>query len=273
MRNTLTASALVLALALGPAAAACPDDFSGPALDPAWTFVDADGTAGGAYALNGGKLELVGRGRDAFNAVNEFVGVVRSDISGDFDVSVKLESQVKTHDWAQAGILAAHDLANLSQGGYVVLDVSPSNGYTLFYDAATPVGTLDKLQAAGVPVAYPSWIRLAKSGAKFTAWYRKQADAPWTPIGNPVTPLGTPAPSRVALVSLSHDQAQDGKAVFDDFACLHLPSAALRPSAARNRAVSPGPPAGGFGLTGRFLAGRARAAGAGAVGAGFFLRP
>ena len=154
---------------------------------------------------------------------------MRSDIAGDFDVSVKLESQVRTHDWAQAGILAAHDLANLSQGGYVVLDISPSNGYTLFSDAATPVGTLDKLQAAGVPVAYPSWIRLAKAGAKFTAWYRKQANDPWTQIGEPVTPLGTLAPSRIALFSLSHDQTKDGKAVFDDFACLHLPTLAMGP--------------------------------------------
>lgn len=267
MRNLLAAPALLLALAFRPAPAACPDDFAGPALDPAWTFVDADGTAGGAYALNGGKLELVGRGRDAFNAVNEFVGIVRSDIAGDFDVSVKLESQVRTHDWAQAGILAAHDLASLSQGGYVVLDVSPSNGYTLFYDAAAPVGTLDKLQAAGVPVAYPSWIRLAKAGAKFTAWYRKQESQPWTQIGEPVTPLGTLAPSRVALVSLSHDQTKDGKAVFDDFACLHLPTAAQGPRATRNRAVSPWLSPGWFSLTGRLRADRE------AVGPGFFLRP
>lgn len=259
---------MLLAIAFRPASAACPDDFAGPALATPWTFVDADGVAGGAYALNAGKLELVGRGRDAYGTVNEYVGVVRSDITGDFDVSVKLESQVRTHDWAQAGILAAHDPANLAQGGYVVLDISPVNGYTLFYDSATPMGSLDKLQAAGVPVAYPSWIRLAKSGARFTAWYRKQADAPWTQIGEPVTPLGTLAPSRVALMSLSHDQTKDGKAVFDDFTCLHLPTAAIMPAATRNRAVSPAPSPESFGLTGR-----RSFAGDGPAVPGIFLRP
>jgi hypothetical protein len=264
---------LALPLAIRTASAACPDDFAGPALATPWSFVDADGTAGGAYALSGGKLELTGRGRDAYGTVNEFVGIVRSDITGDFDVSVKLESQVRTHDWAQAGILAAHDPANLSQGGYVVLDVSPANGYTLFYDAAAPAGSLDKLQAAGVAAAYPSWLRLAKAGAKFTGWYRKQATDPWIPIGEPVTPQGTPAPSRIALFSLSHDQGKDGKAVFDDFACLHLPTAsgARGMRDARNRAVSP-VIYGSFGLTGRRVPAGYGGPGQGRA-PGFFLRP
>lgn len=214
------------ALLCAPARAACPDDFSASALGSPWRFVDADGSAGGAYALVNGKLELTGRGRDAYGTVNEFVGVARNDITGDFDVSVKLESQTATHDWAQAGILAASDLGDLKKGGYVVLDATPANGFNLFYDSAEPAGTLDKLSQAK-PSGYPAWLRLAKSGSRFSAWYRKRVEDAWTPIASNVTPVGAAAPSQLALVSLSHDINADGKAVFDDFACLHAPTAIL----------------------------------------------
>lgn len=219
-----------------PAVGACPDDFSGPGLAPAWTFLDADGVVGGTAAIVGGRLELTGRGRDAFNAVNEFVGIARSDISGDFDVSVKLESQSNTHPWAQAGILAATDPTDLTQGGYVVLDATPSNGYLLFYDAAQPIGTLDKYVKSESPSGYPVWLRLAKSGNKFSAWYKQAAGAPWIVLAKDIVPLGDPAPSRLGLMSLSHNAAMDGKAVFEDFACLHAPTA-IRLSESSRRAL------------------------------------
>lgn len=214
------------ALLCAPARAACPDDFSASALGSPWRFVDADGSSGGAYAIVNGRLELTGRGRDVYGTVNEFVGLARNDIAGDFDVSVKLESQTATHAWAQAGILAATDLGDLRKGGYVVLDATPSNGFNLFYDSAEPAGSLDKLTQAK-PSGYPVWLRLAKAGNRFSAWYRRRAEDAWTPIASDVTPVGAAAPSQLALVSLSHDVNADGKAVFDDFACLHAPTALL----------------------------------------------
>lgn len=255
------------ALLNAPGWADCPDDFSGASLAPQWRFVDLDGSAAsGGYALAGGKLELTGRGRDAYGAVNEFVGVARTDIAGDFDVSVKLESQSNTHAWAQAGILAATDLGDLSKGGYVVLDATPANGVNLFYDAAAPAGTLDRfsqVKPAGNPPAYPVWLRLAKSGSRFSAWFRlREADA-WTPIASNVAPVGAAAPSQLALVSLSHDAAVDGKAVFDDFACLHVP-ARIRTDAARFRAGS---------AVARALPGARDAAGRDRPGAVLFRRP
>lgn len=225
----LAARSALLALAMGALAApkagwaACSDDFSGPALAPAWSFMDADGVQGGSYTLADGRLSLIGRGRDAFNSVNEFVGIRRMDITGDFDVSVKLEEQANTHEWAQAGIMAAADLSDLKKGGYVVLDASPANGYNLFYDAAQPAGTLDKFEKAAASSGYPVWLRLARTGNKFSAWYRKAADAAWVSIATDIAPVGTTGPSQLALMSLSHNQSRDGKAVFDDFTCLHAP--------------------------------------------------
>lgn len=196
----------------------CGDDFNGNSLSPAWTFLDKDGEPGGSASVSGGKLALTGKGSDVYGDVNEFVGVALAPEAGNFDVSVKIESQDNTFEWAQAGILAANDVNDLSKGGYVVVDVTPGNNYNAFYDSAGTVGTLDSHINAGVS-GYPVWIRLARTGKKFSAWYKNEADAPWKVIAEDFTTQGTGRRSQLALVSLSHNDAVANKTVFDDFTC------------------------------------------------------
>jgi len=230
----LAAFALLVFSAMESMAAGCDDGFPGPSLDPAWTFLDADGESGGSAKVAGGKLELAGRGSDVFKDVNEYVGIRRSDVVGDFDVSVKIESQSNTHSWAQAGILAAVDAAAPSKGGYVIANVTPGNGFHLFYDAAGTQGTLDSHVDAGKS-AYPVWIRLARTGVKFSAWYKTGAAGEWVVIAKEIATQGTAGPSQIALVSLSHNDSAEAKAVFDDFTCqgaatgLHTAKAVSRP--------------------------------------------
>lgn len=201
------------------AQAGCNDDFTGTALGAAWTFLDADGETGGTAVVKDGKLELAGKGSDAYGAVNEFVAVRRTDITGDFDVSVKIESQTNTNGWAQAGIIAANDMTDLSKGGYAVVDITPVNAYNAFWDSTGTLGTLDKVVKAGTS-GYPVWIRLTRTGTKFSAWYRKQADAAWLPIRQDFVPQSAGASSHIALFSLSHNDATAATTVFDDFTCV-----------------------------------------------------
>jgi hypothetical protein len=217
---------------------ACSDAFDGPGLGAAWTFLDADNKPGGSAAIKDSALVLAGKGHDIFNATNEFVAVRRSDLSGDFDVSVKIESQTNTFDWAQAGILAANDVSALNKGGYAVVDVTPSQGFHLFSDAAGTMGTLDAHTDVGKS-AYPVWIRLTRTGTKFAAYYKTSAAAAWTAIGQSVTPQGTTAntPSQIALFSLSHNDTAEAKTVFDDFACQGATTGISAPA---------GRPAGGY---------------------------
>jgi hypothetical protein len=200
----------------------CPDDFSASGIGEGktWKLIDADKSTAGSGAVAGGKLELSGRGADVYGKKNEFVAVYRSDIQGDFDVSVKLESQDNTHAWAQAGIVAATDLNDLSKGGYVALDISPGNGFNVFFDKSAPTGELDGNLGAG-KTAYPAWLRLSKKGLQFSAWYKTQASAAWTALPSPSQSLGTQANSQIGLFTVSHDTTKTAKAVFDDFECLN----------------------------------------------------
>src|SRR3954463_7353823 len=106
MHFTRSAPALLLVLFTIRSWSQCSDDFAGASLRPAWTFLDRDNAPGGSAAVDG-KLTLIGRGADGFDTTNQFVGIRRADIKGDFDVSVKIESQDSTHNYAQAGILIA----------------------------------------------------------------------------------------------------------------------------------------------------------------------
>jgi hypothetical protein len=206
----------------GAQGGSCSDDFTTASVGAgkAWTMVDFDNATGGTAEVSAaGKLELAGRGADIYGKKNQFVGVTRQAIQGDFDVSVKIESQDSTYDWAQAGIIAATDINDLTKGGYVAFDISPSHGFSIFYDKATPAGQLDGSISSG-KTAYPAWLRLTKKGLVFSASYKTQASAAWTPMkSEPPASLNTTVLSQIGLFTVSHDTTKTSKVVFDDFTC------------------------------------------------------
>ncbi len=220
LHNLILPAILILNGRAWPQSPACSDDFSKQSVGAGlgWKFVDADSSASGAALVAGGTLDLSGRGADIFGLKNQFVMASRSDIKGDFDVSVKILSQTNTHEWAQAGILIANNAENLALGGYFVLDVSPLNGQTAFYDSAAPIGQLEKSKSVK-PTAYPVWLRVKKASKKFSAWYKNaEADA-WKTVVENISSLNTMDDSHIALFSLSHNVSMDAHAVFDDFVC------------------------------------------------------
>jgi hypothetical protein len=230
IRKQLVGVAIFIAAACGSKAwaqsAACSDSFAVADVGEGktWRFVAFDKSTFGSATVADGKLTLAGRGADIYGAKNEFVTAYRSDIQGDFDVSVKLVSQDSSFEWAQAGIVAATDLNDLTKGGYVAVDISPAHGYTLFYDKTAPAGQLDGNSSLG-KTAYPSWLRLAKKGLQYVAYYKSKDTAAWTPLPTPPQSLNTLANAQIGLFTVSHNAAQTGKAMFDDFTCLHAPTA------------------------------------------------
>ncbi|MEO6097862.1 MAG: hypothetical protein ABIW76_20270 [Fibrobacteria bacterium] len=214
--------------------AACSDSFAVAEVGEGktWRLAAFDKSAFGAATVADGKLTLAGRGGDIYGTRNEFVAVYRSDIQGDFDVSVELVSQDSVHEWSQAGIVAATDLTNLAKGGYVAVDLSPGHGYTVFFDQKAPVGQLDGNSGVG-KTAYPSWLRLAKKGMQYTAWYMNMEGAAWIPLPNPPQSLNTQANAQIGLFTVSHNAGETGKAVFDNFTCMHTATTHLSKGGSR----------------------------------------
>ncbi|MEO7958200.1 MAG: hypothetical protein ABIW76_16045, partial [Fibrobacteria bacterium] len=199
------------------------DDFTNTALNGAWKFQDKDNDPGtGNYSLsaNPGQLTLSMRGRDILGSVNQYAGVWRSDISGDFDVSVKVVNQSGSlSDWAKFGIIVANDSANLAAGGRFSVIATSKHGIKIMYDATGPIGEFDSPEGDGVgpliPV-FPVWIRAAKKGGVCFGYYKTSQSAPWTLLGTGV-PQGPVADSHIGLFGTSHDIASTLTVVLDDF--------------------------------------------------------
>jgi hypothetical protein len=199
-------------------ASALDDDFSANTIGAGktWTVQNATGNATFTAAIAGGQLTLTGFGRDVWHDTNQYVGVYRADIAGDFDVSVEVVSQTNSYQWAKSGIMMRNTIVGTDSGGFAIVAVTPGHGVTFQYDIATPAGELD-VDVNNASITLPCWVRLAKHGSSVTAYYRTSTASAWTQVGAAQTLLNTVANSQIALFSSSHSAATACTAVFDDF--------------------------------------------------------
>lgn len=204
------------------------DDFAATTLSSAWTILDQDmytDTPNPNVTDNPGALTIQARGKDVWLTDNQFVGVTRSDITGDFDVSVKIASQtdsLTTTVWAKAGILMRNNFAPSSDSaGFAMVAVTPGEGFTFQWDGDNN-GTVEnevhtRTQSPAVFATYPCWLRLAKKGTSVTAYYKVALTDPWTQLDNAKTLTSALANSKIALFVTSHIVTKTSTVVFDDF--------------------------------------------------------
>lgn len=205
------------------------DDFSAATLGAVWTTRDADGFTDTpnpyiSVADKPGQLTIRASGKDVWLADNQFVGITRSDITGDFDVSVQVVSQsdsLSSDVWAKAGIIMRNNFAPASDSaGFAMVAVTPGNGFTFQWDAdntGTLEGEVHTRTATSVMASYPCWLRLAKKGTSVTAYYKTGLTNPWTQIDAAKTLTNTVVNSKIALFVTAHNTAKTATAVFDDF--------------------------------------------------------
>lgn len=199
------------------------DDFSAATLNPVWTFVDADNDATtGSYNLasHDDSLTLTARGKDVWLTDNEYAGVWREDIKGDFDVSVKVSSLTGNSDgWAKTGIRVTNDHTNFSAGGSFAVVVSAKHGILVQFDSTGTVGDHDFPSTDGVApltTVFPVWVRAAKKGGVFYGYYKTTLNAPWTLL-RAANPQVKAVDSDIGLFLTSHNPGATATAVFDDF--------------------------------------------------------
>lgn len=204
------------------------DDFSDTTLAP-WSWIDSvpDLSSTKSFTSTAGKLTITAKGEDVWTDFNQYAAVYRSDITGDFDVSVKVESQIEAHVWSKAGIFVQNDFKRAGAGGVFAVEVTPKNGFVSHYDATdappaagtTAPGRLDAPGGGTDVSVYPCWLRATRVGTVFTGYYKKNLNDPWILIGAGYTPLNTAAgtSSQVGLFVTAHNPTVSSTVVFDDF--------------------------------------------------------
>ena len=206
------------------------DDFNSTTLNPAWKFIDRTNGDHVAYPFvpatytfpGDGTIKLSGRGYDLSYSWWEVGAVYRSDITGNFDVSVKVTKHYGNYEWMKAGIVIWNDFTNPAAGGGFAVMATRDHGFKVDFNERWNLGDFnasdiynDKTPQA--PANGPYWLRAVKNGNTFSGFYKLSLASPWILIRSG-TPLGTTAAnSQIGLFVCAHDPANNATVNFDDF--------------------------------------------------------
>lgn len=207
--------------------ASSPDDAFTGSYNGSWTCQDSDdniGTGTCSAATNYGQLTLNGQGYDVFGPQNEFTALRRSDITGNFDVVVKVTSLTANSVNSKAALFMADNFASLGSGGYAGIGLRGDGKAEFLSDESGTVGEIETFSQSAVLIT-PSggevtgavWLRLVKNGSSVSGYYRTSQSSAWTQQGSTATIQNTDANSQIALLHTSQNEDATGSAVFDEF--------------------------------------------------------
>lgn len=132
---------------------------AGP-LDPGWSTYTSNGAVFGQLA---DRFAIDGAGADLWRGTSEFGTVYRAGVFREgTSVTLRVDSQAATGNWARAGIVVRNRLGTAGSAGFLNLAVTPANGVVLSYDSSGD-GTLDTYRRI-TGVKAPVVLRLGRTG-------------------------------------------------------------------------------------------------------------
>jgi hypothetical protein len=174
--------------------------------------VGGPGKAGSTTAsasVNGEAFTVNGGGADIWGGADQCQFVYRQ-VTGDFDVSVNVVSQLYTDVWAKTGLMARNSLAANSAVADMV--VTPSSGVAFQWRVNDGDGTSVNSVTGGI--AAPRKIRLQRVGNAFTAYYETPGGGGWTQQGTAQT-LNVGSTMYLGLAVTAHANSTLSSVVFD----------------------------------------------------------
>jgi hypothetical protein len=159
-------------------------------------------------------FDLKAGGADIGGAADQFRFAYRQ-VTGDFDVVVRVDALSAADPWAKAGLMARESLAANARN--VVAFATPgANGYR--FQARSATGGTTSVSGLGGNVSYPYvWLRLKRVGNTFTA-YRGTAGTTWTQYASSIMTL--PTTLYVGMAASSHNTTTTATARFRSFQLL-----------------------------------------------------
>ena len=187
---------------------------SSPVQPPLRTF--ASTTA--SFAQAGTRLGIRADGGDVFGATNQYGSVYQPAGLHDGTVAqVEITAQANTNAWAKAGIMVRNDITDAAASpGFLILAEAPGHGYVVQWDANGD-GRLDANSAPSNEglgtAAYPSWLRLVRSGTSYTGYYSTDGTT-WVTIATVSVP-GAADAQDVGVFATAHNSGTIGEVDFD----------------------------------------------------------
>jgi regulation of enolase protein 1 (concanavalin A-like superfamily)/fibronectin type 3 domain-containing protein len=176
----------------------------------AYASVDISGSpAGSTNVVSAGvAYDVAGGGPDIFGQTDGFRFVHRQ-VTGDFDVKVRVQSLSAANASARAGLMARETLANNSRNAFA--SATAADGFR--FTARTVANENTSLLKTGT-VSYPNtWVRLRRTGDVFTGYFSTDGVG-WTELSN--VEMALPQTLYVGMAVSSFNTTSTATAEFRD---------------------------------------------------------
>jgi regulation of enolase protein 1 (concanavalin A-like superfamily) len=186
-----------------------------PVQAPYKTFSSAASPAP-LYGQSGTDLAIQGAGADIWGSTDEYSSIyLPGAVTDGSTITVAVTSQDATNGWTKSGIMVRNDITGTGTSpGYLILAVTPGHGVALQWDANGD-GTVDSNIETDGTTAYPTWLKLTRSGTACTGSYSTDGST-WTAVGTAT--LNSAATAQDAGVfTTTHSSGNAGETDFSDF--------------------------------------------------------
>src|SRR6266496_3451290 len=167
----------------------------------------------GSSTPMGNNFDVTGAGSD-IGGTNDQFQFNYQQVSGDFDVNVRVQSLTPGDPWAKAGLMARESLTGGSR--YTAAFATPNVSGCFFQFRTLTSG--QTTNTGSFPVTYPNtWLRLKRAGNLFTG-YASPDNLNWAQLGSFNLSPAPAGPLFVGLVATSRSTNLTLTAQFRDFA-------------------------------------------------------
>ncbi|GAB4407478.1 MAG: hypothetical protein OHK0039_10010 [Bacteroidia bacterium] len=180
-------------------------------LPAGWAAQDVGtvGLPGAACSDSNGVITMTATGWDIWRA-NDAFHYMYQTLSGDGEITVRVNSLDNTHEYAKAGVMIRENLTDGASNALMYL--SPVGRWTFQRRTAKGENTYSTKSDAGA-ISFPHWVRLVRTGVEISAYHSRDGinwmlvDSDYVPMDNEVY---------VGLAVTSHDDTRPATAVFEN---------------------------------------------------------
>ncbi len=176
-------------------------DWTGGGADTLVLYVQ--GNAPDFVAAADGTIMMSAIGTDIWDTADQFRYAYKS-LSGDGSMTVRVDSLVRSNEWAKAGVMIRETLEPGSKHAFVAVTPEPTHGISF---QRRPVAGQASANTDVASVAIPCWVKLTRAGNVFTAQWSTDG-VTWTNIAvTPALSIQMNANVYIGLAVTSHDAA------------------------------------------------------------------
>lgn len=170
--------------------------------------------ANGVFTSDGDGVTITSGGANMWQGTDEYSSLYLPQAGDEsWSATVRIPAQGNSNNSAKAGILVRDDVTQPGTSpGYAALGIRPNGGFEWLRDTDGN-GQLDASTSAST-TSYPAWVRLARSGDRYFAYWSKDGET-FTQVGDPVELPGATSTQDVGLFVTAHSSTATSEVQFD----------------------------------------------------------